>query len=310
MFARMTQIRNIPMRWGATISVMALVLGGCAGPGAVRDDRATAAVLTVEPLPCVRVGSDPRGVLVIAGGGVLVSSIHRRFRELAGDGLLVVIPTASERADREESEDELAATWRRRGFDHVIVLHTRDREAALDPAFAEPIRRANAVWFGGGQQTRLAESYLGTAVEEEVRALLARGGVVGGSSAGASIMSRIMIYGGNPIASTREGLGLLEGCVIDQHFTERQREARLHGVVHRYPSWMGIGIDERTAIVVRGTHLEVVGDRGAHVFVAHQGRTPVSLKSGDAYDLALRRRLDPEEAVTATGVGDRGMLTP
>jgi cyanophycinase-like exopeptidase len=123
-------------------------------------------------------------------------------------------------------------------------------------------------------------------------------------------MSRVMIYGGNPIATTREGLGLLEGCVIDQHFTERQREARLHGVVHRYPSWIGIGIDERTAIVVRGTQIEVVGDRAAHVFVAHRGRTPVTLTEGDAYDLLLRRRMESEPVANGSGMIGDGMLTP
>ena len=122
---------------------------------------------------------DPRGVagsLVICGGGTLPDAVMDRFVDLAGgeESRLVVIPTASERAD-EASEESLLASWKGRKLASVGLLHTRSRGEADEPDFVAPLSSATAVWFGGGAQSRLSEAYVGTAVERELQALLHRG---------------------------------------------------------------------------------------------------------------------------------------
>ncbi|TVS04178.1 MAG: cyanophycinase [Phycisphaerales bacterium] len=248
---------------------------------------------------------DRPGSLVIAGGSGLGDEIFGAFRELAGFGpaSVVVIPTASDRADREDYDQTLVRQWRARGFEWVTVLHTRNREVADTEAFASAIARADAVWFGGGQQSRLAQSYLGTKVEAELHKLLERGGVIGGSSAGAAIQSSVMITGGNPEARVGEGIDLLRGCVVDQHFSERNRQPRLRGVIEARPGLLGIGIDERTALVVRvrdGRVVgEVVGRAGVHLMMADGSGElwEESFAPGDRLDVVSGERI--EAAATA-----------
>jgi cyanophycinase len=165
-----------------------------------------------------------RGSLVICGGGRLPDAIRDRFIELAGGkgARLVVIPTASEDADLARDGAEIVELWMARNPKEVQLLHTRSRDDANRPEFTEPLRQATAVWISGGRQSLLAAAYSGTAVEKELHALLRRGGVVGGTSAGAAIMSRQMIVKG--IVHDVPGLGLLPGAVIDQHGPRRKRD--------------------------------------------------------------------------------------
>jgi cyanophycinase len=204
---------------------------------------------------------DVRGTLVIAGGGDLPAAVRDKFLALAGgrDARLVVIPTASARADR----PELLGTfllWQRPAVASVVLLHTRDRAVANDPAFARPLTEATGVWLTGGDQSLLAAAYRGTLVEAELRRLLARGGVVGGTSAGAAVLSSVMIAGGTAVADVGQGFGLVPGVVVDTHFAQRQRLPRLQGVVAKYPGCVGLGIDEQTAAVLSGQSLRVLGD--------------------------------------------------
>jgi cyanophycinase len=227
--------------------------------------------------------SDIVGALVIVGGGVLPNSIRDCFLDLAGGRektRLVVIPTASELADRMQ-DFKSYAYWQAQNLKSVSMLHTLDHKKANDPAFVEPLTHANAAWLSGGDQSRLAGAYHGTAVERELRRLLNRGGVIGGTSAGASVMSSVMITGGNPRAVVGTGFGLLPDVVIDQHFENRRRRDRLLWVVSQYPSCLGLGIDEQTAVVVRGHTFTVVGN--ARV-VDQKGEWKV-LKSGESGDL-------------------------
>src|SRR5690606_20332156 len=239
---------------------------------------------------------DPDGIagsLVIVGGGRIPVDVAAAFRRLAGeDPELVVIPTASESADRDPDEGWIKV-WNDRGFDDVRVLHTRDRAAADDPSFAAPLREAAAGWFAGGDLSRIAEAYLGTAVERAVSDVLRRGGVVGGTSAGAAIMSRLMISGGNPEATTGRGFDLLPDAVVDQHFLARDREPRLRGVIAAHPGRFGVGIDEGTALVVRGRDLWVVGESTVTLLLAPTDARPAQetvLKAGDSADLTALRR--------------------
>lgn len=220
------------------------------------------------------------GSLVIVGGGGLPDSIRDRFLQLAGGkkGRLVVIPTASELAD-EARVNRIRSYWQAMGLGSVKMLHTLDHEQANDLSFIKPLTEATAVWMSGGDQSRLANAYRGTAVEKELRRLLAQGGVVGGTSAGAAVMSAIMITGGNQQARLGKGFGLLpDEVVIDQHFRNRKRQDRLLGVLASHPRCLGLGIDEQTAVVVSGHKFTVLGKGNVSICLPPTERDQGSLK--------------------------------
>lgn len=240
-----------------------------------------------------------RGTLVIVGGGKMPDTVIEAFVKSAGGakGTLVVIPTASESADKDPAKDTVDL-WQKRGIPRVSVLHTRARDKANDPQFVKPLQEASAVWLSGGDQTRLTAAYKNTLVEKEMHLLLQRGGAIGGTSAGAAVMSKLMITGGKTSADLAEGFGFFPGGVIDQHFLQRNRVDRLLDVLHRYPGWFGLGIDEGTAAVVQGRTITIVGssmailcqrstaDRAASCRVLHAGETADLIESGRA---ALKR---------------------
>ncbi|MFK8114771.1 MAG: cyanophycinase [Rubripirellula sp.] len=202
-------------------------------------------------------GDEPSPKLVICGGGALPNSVFDRFFELAGPHpSLVVIPTASR---RELDLDATEKLWRARGFEQIHVLHTVDRQVAATEEFVAPLQKATAVWIGGGSQQRIADAYLNTLVETELHALLQRGGVIGGSSAGAAIQSRVMIASGTSEPEISVGFDLLRGSVVDQHFLRRNRIPRLIAAIEQHPTLIGFGLDEGTAIVLCNEKLEVVG---------------------------------------------------
>ncbi len=214
--------------------------------------------------------TEPQGTTIAVGGGRIPAKVIEQFVKLAGEkqGVLVVIPTASSRTD----EKTLAATkafWLDRGIGRVEVLHTRDRKLADSDEFVRPLASATAVWFGGGQQQRIADAYLGTKVEKQVLEVMRRGGVVGGTSAGAAIQSRVMIAGGKTEARVSEGFDLVPGAVIDQHFRQRKRDQRLEGVIRQRQDVTGIGIDEETAILVRAGKAEVLGNKVVTVITSN-----------------------------------------
>ncbi|MHB1424441.1 MAG: cyanophycinase [Gemmataceae bacterium] len=245
-------------------------------------------VPNAEPPPPPK-DNDKPGALVIVGGGNLPDAIRDRFLELAGgkNGKLVVIPTASEQAERKRISVS-CAYWKTQGLASVELLHTLDQKKANDPSFVKPLTEATAAWLGGGDQTRLSKAYRGTAVERELRRLVARGGVVGGTSAGASVMSSVMITGGNPEARVGDGFGLLPDVVIDQHFRNRKRQQRLLSVLVKYPRCLGLGIDEETAVVVSGHTFKVLGKANVSVCFppmdGEEGSVKL-LKSGEDGDL-------------------------
>jgi cyanophycinase len=242
-----------------------------------------------------------KGSLLIVGGGGLPTEITDRFFTLAGgkDAPIVVIPTAQEdpQADRHPEE----ALFKRLGATNVKTLHTRDREKADDPAFSEMLLTAKAVWFGGGRQWRFVDSYAGTLTEKRFHDVLARGGVIGGSSAGASIQAEYMPRG-HPLGNTvmdaegyEKGFGFLPGVAIDQHFFARKRTKDMTGLMTRYPQYLGIGIDEATALVVTGSKVEVIGKSKAAFYDWRKGKPDggvdfVEVNTGDSYDLGKRSR--------------------
>ncbi len=242
-----------------------------------------------------------RGALVVAGGGRLEPLIWEEFVELAGgpDARIVVIPGASE-------AETFPADWggleplRRSGALNITVLHTRDRERADDEQFVAPLRMATGVWIPGGRQWRLTDAYLDTRTHAELHALLARGGVIGGTSAGASVQATYMVRGapdGNHIMMAEgheQGFGFLRDVAVDQHLLTRGRERDLLQVIAAHPQLLGIGIDESTAIVVHGDTARVIGRSKVAIYDARdpEGRELYFLEPGTRFDLAARRVLD------------------
>lgn len=228
------------------------------------------------------------GALLICGGGGLPEVIQDRFLQLAGGerAKLVVVPTASSGI---RPTDEIVKLWGERGFAFVTVRHTRDRDEAAEDAFLEPFREATAVWISGGSQGRLADAYAAGPVEQALQALVERGGVVGGSSAGAAIQSRVMIRGGNPEPEIGRGFDLAADVVIDQHFLARNRFNRLLAVLRERPDRIGVGIDERTAIELRGDSAEVLGESFVVVVAPASGDKALSVATysdGDRFRLS------------------------
>jgi cyanophycinase len=201
------------------------------------------------------------GALVIVGGGGIPDGVRDKFMALAGGkaAKLVIIPTASRSADRREEDEGYLSPWRKYAPAGLSLLHTRSHDRADDPAFVKPIVEATAVWLGGGDQVELVAAYRGTAVEREFKALLQRGGVIGGTSAGAAVMSDVMIKGGNPSADVGRGFGFVTNAVVDQHFLKRNRFNRLLGVLSDRPNLIGLGIDEGTAFILQGDEWSVAG---------------------------------------------------
>jgi cyanophycinase len=241
-------------------------------------------------------GSPPRGVVVLVGGGDITPAIAERYVALAGgkDRKFVYIPTAAEDADIDSAalEASFRATF---GVSHVVVLHTRDRRVANSRQFTEPLETADAVWFGGGRQWRIADAYLGTRTERTLHRLLIRGGVVGGTSAGASILASYLVRGapeGNWIVSApghERGFGLLPGTAVDQHVDLYHRENDVAPVVLHHPDVLGISLDEATALVIANGTASVIG-RGRvilHDGSRHCGLPYAVLRAGDR--IALRR---------------------
>jgi cyanophycinase len=239
-----------------------------------------------------------RGTLVIIGGGRVTQEINDAFIEAAGgrDARLVFVPP--EEAEELAEEPGIVASWRILGVENASWIHTKDRRRAdTDRVILDPLRNATGIWFGGGRQWNFSDSYYGTSTHRLMHEVLARGGVIAGTSAGASIQAEWMARGDplgnqNIIAPGYErGLGFITGVAIDQHFTQRNRRPNMDELMAVYPQLLGIGIDESTALVVRGSVAQVIGDGNVFFFDrrADPRAEPVVLSAGAAYDLAGRR---------------------
>jgi cyanophycinase len=244
-----------------------------------------------------------RGTLLVVGGAMQSPEIYRTFIELAGgpDAHLVMIPTAAGLEEYDHRYPGLNA-WREHGARNMTVLHTTDPAEADTEAFVEALRTADGVFFFGGRQWRLVDAYGGTRTEEEIRRVLDRGGVIGGTSAGASIQGSFLVRGDTRtnqviMGDHQEGFGYLRGVGIDQHVLRRNRHFDLIELIEARPDLLGIGIDEDTAIVVRGDRFEVIGRSYVLVYdrdtVTDGGAPFFFLAPGDQFDLAERRGMRP-----------------
>jgi cyanophycinase len=208
-----------------------------------------------------------KGTLMVIGGAAS-DIFSTKFMELVGgaDAPIVVIPTAktSDSLTAEELE-RFKNSFIKEGFKQVTVLHTRDREEANSEAFVEPIRNAAGIWFSGGRQWRHADSYLGTLTHKAFFELLERGGVIAGSSAGATIQGSYLARGDTQkntimMGDHEEGLGFITNVAIDQHLFARNRQFDMFEILENRPELLGIGLDEDTGIIVEGDQFTVFGN--------------------------------------------------
>jgi cyanophycinase len=196
------------------------------------------------------------------------------------------------------------------GVEHVTIMHTRDRKQADSPEFVAPLKEATGVWVTGGKDAYLMDTYVGTKVETEMKALLARGGVVAGTSAGAVLLGSQAIegsyvdsagtvvsdFGTLPMGTaalrvewTHAGWGLLTNSAIMPHWSERRRPD-FAAPLASYPGLLGLAIDEDAAAVVRGTRLEVIGNGQLAIYdgKVHGDKLYFLLSPGDRFDLHTR----------------------
>ena len=290
----------------------------------VSRDRRSVGLWLPAALACVPLAlSQPlcaepaRGNLVVIGGGSRPASIMGLFACLAKgpQGKVLVFPQASERPEAgQEIEQELKAL----GIGRVVVMPL-DRAGADSAQALRLAEGATGAYLGGGDQARLMAVLRDTRLEQALLRLYRDGAVIAGTSAGAAVMSRVMITGDEkrPLSKdeswqtieaenvlTGQGLGLLDDAVIDQHFVRRRRQNRLVSLLLENPALLGIGIDEATAAWVKPDRtFEVVGDGPVLVLDASEARTRRDepgyglrgsglrlhvLRAGAQYDLARR----------------------
>ena len=228
-----------------------------------------------------------KGALVIVGGGTMGPELWNRFVELAGGPVaasIVIIPTAGEDSSANSIPRE-KEKLQSLGVKNITVLHTRDPKVANQESFVAPLRKATGVWFVGGRHWRLADSYLNTLAHKEFNAVLSRGGVIGGTSAGATILGSFMVRGdtkGNSImiGDHTQGLDFIHNVTIDQHFLRRNRQFDLVEVIKARPELLGIAIDEGTAIVVQQNTFDVIGASYVGIYEAGQIANSTKYPSG------------------------------
>lgn len=225
----------------------------------------------------------PQPTLLIIGGAedrVGRATLLRRFVRLAGGrrSRIVIVPTAS------SFQDEVSQAYRevfgRLGATDLSVVNPGSRADAHDPELIARFDAATGIFMSGGSQLRLSQFFPGTPLGAALLRAHERGAVIGGTSAGASIMSQFMISMGAEGTTPRQrtsqltaGLGLVEGAIIDQHFGQRSRYGRLMSVVASSPHLVGIGIDENTAIEVTGSRFTVLGTGVVYVIDARKAVT-------------------------------------
>jgi cyanophycinase len=223
----------------------------------------------------------PISRLVIVGGGPTNPEIAAKALFLSGGGKarVLIIPQASSRNDTGARSEQM---WRKLGANHVTVLNLKD-----DTAARTAVASADLIWMSGGSQSRLMQALSQHGLAQSIRDRFRKGGVtVGGTSAGAAVMSRIMLTGetrADTVSTnlkTAEGLGLWPEVIIDQHYLRRARFNRLLSAVLCHPDEVGIGIDECTAIIVEGKTFEVIGK--SNVIVIDARKTKVQARKGEA----------------------------
>ena len=280
----------LPLR-AATLAL--LIPSALLAQAPTRTRPAASAPTTVGP---------PTGTVIVVGGGSLGPEIYREFIAAAGgpDALIITVPNSGG-AETYDQNAGASQAFRRAGAKNVHVLHTRNRKLADTDSFVAIVKKAGGVWFDGGRQWNLVADYAGTKTEAAFNEVLARGGVVGGTSAGASILGDFLVRGApssnNMIMDHpeyRKGFSYLRNVAVDQHVVARERLPDLaDSIIPRYPHLLGISEDEGTAWVIRGDTGRIIGRSKAFVYGARVQNDPgapfLTLHPGDVYNLAERK---------------------
>ena len=239
------------------------------------------------------------GALVIIGGGGSTNEIWDKIVELAGGkekAFFVVVTNAS--GDSAHLYANQGRELRERiGEERVVQMHLTTIQEANDENNLALLRKATGIFFVGGRQWRIADAYLNTLAHQEFWNILARGGVISGSSAGASIQGSFLWRGDTSgpdilIGDHTQGLGFLRNSVIDQHLLARNRQFDLEAFVKMAPNFIGIGLDEATAIVVVRDELEVMG-RSVVAIYDTESKPFFFLRNGQKYDLKEHKLIRP-----------------
>lgn len=268
---------------------------------------ATALLLAAQDAPEY---GPPKGTLVIVGGGNHNGTgIAETFINKAGglSAKIIIVPTAGGNRTpdgkvRVFKEEEILAPWKKLGCTNVHMLHTHDPKVADTEEFAKTLRDASGVWFNGGRQWNIVDSYANTLTYREFHNVLARGGAIAGSSAGATIQGDYLVRGAvsgpdvmmAPEPEHQKAFAFLRKSAIDQHLNTRNRWDDLIPVMKKMPDFIGIGLSEATAIVVTGDRFEVMGKWKVTIHDATNPRQPWEkpyfvLSAGDVYNMKTRR---------------------
>jgi cyanophycinase len=267
----------------------------------------------------------PKGILFIVGGGERDAPLMKRYIQLAagfGTGKIVIFTMAS--SVPQEVGPELVAEFKGNGARDVVAYQLTHDEA-VKPGSEAILDGVGGVWFSGGDQALLTAALLDTPIHKRMLELYERGCAIGGTSAGAAVMSEFMITGNEKRTNNEEGtweviladdilhtpgFGFVKKAVIDQHFVTRRRHNRLIAVVLENPALVGVGIEESTAIFVRPDgKYEVLGEgqvivydarravttRSADGHLGGHGLTTHVLLAGDVYDLVSGRVEGPSK---------------
>jgi cyanophycinase len=269
-----------------------------------------------------------RGSLLIIGGNVgSTTPIWNKFTELAGGrekAVIVVITTASGDSAAYDQKD-VETVKKETGVQNISLLHTNDLKEANSEKFIAPLTRATGVYIVGGRQWRLADSYLNTLTHKALWDVLDRGGVIAGSSAGASIQGSLLWRGDTHgaqilLGDHLQGLGFLKNSAIDQHLLKRNREFDMVDLIRNSPKLIGLGLDEATAVWVHQDTLEVLGKSYVAIYdyntIMGNGEKHVQgnreiytasdgpfffLSAGQRYDLARRKVIPPQRRRNGAG---------
>ncbi len=232
--------------------------------------------------PCA--GKAVKGYLLIIGGGQRPQRALEKFVRLCQGKPILVITSAS--SVPQEAGENGVKQFKAHGAEQVSWLHIDTPEIANADSTVARISRCGGIYFSGGVQQTLMQRIRGTRAETAIKKIYHEGGIIGGTSAGAAVMSRVMITGNELVAKdssnafatiqagnieTETGLGFLEDVIIDQHFVKRKRNNRLISCVLEHPKLLGIGIDESTAILVYpDRHFEVFGESTVLIYDARK----------------------------------------
>jgi cyanophycinase len=255
-----------------------------------------------------------KGTCLILGGGQIDKHIYQIFLDSAGghEASIIVIPTAA--ATHPEKMDsgfvKLKNRFLENGIPHITVLHTADTTVANSSDFIAPLKKATGVWFTGGRQWRLMDAYANTKALMAFRSILDRGGIIAGTSAGATIQGSYLARGDTKtntimMGDHTEGFNFIRNVAIDQHVLARNRQFDLFDILDAHPDLLGIGLDEGTGLLINGNVAEVVGRSYVLIYDGYRWSAAENafikwepgkngfyfLKSGDKYNLHQRKKL-------------------